>query len=400
MAAGEWPFPDDLAAKVLEARRAIHANPELSHEERETAALVRHELEAAGIGDIASVFTTGLVATIHGRRPRMGRDGGRTLALRADMDALPIQERRPLPFASRNAGVMHACGHDAHTAILLGVSLALHRARDQFEGTVRCIFQPAEEAEPLGAREVLKAGHLEGVEGILALHVDPDLPAGTVGVHAGALLAGGQEFTVRVRGRAAHGARPHQGIDAIVAAAAVVQQLQTIPSRRIDPLDPVVVTVGRIEGGTARNIIAEEVRLDGTFRVLDEGLRGEVERLIREVAEGAARAHGAEAVLETKRGEPVLVNDRGMTDLVRRAAADVLGTDKVVEVERPSMGSEDFAYYVERVPGAMFRLGVRNEALGFAAPIHHPEFGIDERSLPVGAAVMLESARRFLDRRD
>ncbi|MGH6954145.1 MAG: M20 metallopeptidase family protein, partial [Alphaproteobacteria bacterium] len=193
MAAGERMFPDDLAAKVLEARRAIHANPELSHEERETAALVRRELEAAGIRDIASVFATGLVATIR------GRNGGRTLALRADMDALPIQERRPLPFASRNPGVMHACGHDAHTAILLGVSLALHRARDQFEGTVRCIFQPAEEAEPLGAREVLKAGHLEGVEGLLALHVDPDLPAGTVGVRAGALLAGGQEFTIRVR---------------------------------------------------------------------------------------------------------------------------------------------------------------------------------------------------------
>lgn len=381
-----------LAETMIKARRAIHENPELSHEERETSALVRRTLEGAGITEIESVFNTGLVATIR------GKGDGRTLALRADMDALPIEERRPdLPFHSKKAGVMHACGHDVHTSVLLGVALALQAERDKFSGIVRCVFQPAEEAEPLGAREIIKAGHMKGVEGIVSLHVDPEIPVGLIGVRAGALLAGGQEFTIRVKGKSSHAARPHLGIDALAAACSIVNELQKVRSRRTDPLEPVVVTVGRMQAGTAKNIIAESAVIEGTFRVLDEGLRGEVARLIESIARDVARANGAEASFETLEGEPVLLNDAPLTDLVRRAASDVLGAERVTEVRRPSMGSEDFAYYVRVVPGTMFRLGIRNEEAGMVHPLHHPEFAVDERAIPVGASVMLAAARKFLD---
>jgi amidohydrolase len=381
-----------LAEIMVKARRAIHENPELSHEERETSALVRRTLEGAGITEIESVFNTGLVATIR------GKGDGRTLALRADMDALPIEERRPdLPFHSKKAGVMHACGHDVHTSVLLGVALALQAERDKFSGTVRCVFQPAEEAEPLGAREIIKAGHMKGVEGIVSLHVDPEIPVGLIGVRAGALLAGGQEFTIRVKGRSSHAARPHLGIDALAAACSIVNELQKVRSRRTDPLEPVVVTVGRMQAGTAKNIIAESAVIEGTFRVLDEDLRGEVARLIESIARDVAHANGAEASFETLEGEPVLLNDAPLTDLVRRAASDVLGANRVTEIRRPSMGSEDFAYYVRVVPGTMFRLGIRNEEAGMVHPLHHPEFAVDERAIPVGASVMLAAARKFLD---
>ncbi len=382
----------ELAARMVEVRRQIHRNPELSHDEHNTADLVARTLRTAGVTDLVSVFNTGIVATIRGGKP------GRTLALRGDMDALPIQENRPdLPFASQNPGVMHACGHDVHTAIVLGVALELHRKRAELPGTVRVIFQPAEEKEPVGAPEVIKAGHLKGVDGILSLHVDPEIPVGSIGVRAGALLAGGQEFAITVRGRASHAARPHLGIDAIAATCAIVGELQKIRSRRTDPLEPVVVTIGRIEGGTASNIIADKCTILGTLRVLDETLRGEVVRLIAEIAENVARANGAEATLDTRTGEPVLYNDPAMTELVRMSAMEILGPDRVREVRRPSMGSEDFAFYVREVPGMMMRLGIRNEDAGMIHPLHHPQFAVDERAIPIGAAVLLAATERFLN---
>ncbi len=380
-----------LTDKLIEWRRAIHRNPELANAEHDTQALVRRELAAAGIGEVVDVAGTGLVATIR------GRGAGRTLALRADMDALPIQETRDLPFASENPGVMHACGHDAHTAILLGATFALHETRGSFDGEVRCVFQPAEEAEPLGGRAVVASGVLEGVEGILALHVDPDIPAGDIGVRAGAMLAGGQEFTITVEGVSSHAAKPHRGVDTIAAGAAIVQELQKIPSRRIDPLEPVVVTVGRFHAGTAKNVIADRAVIEGTLRILDEGVRRDVVRMIGEVAGSVAAAHEATATLDSAEGEPVLMNDPALTDLVRGAAGHVVGPNRVHEIARPSMGSEDFAFYVKAAPVTMFRLGVRNEAEAMTYALHHPEFAIDETALPVGASVMLESARRFLD---
>jgi len=385
----------ELAEKIVLVRRAIHEHPELSNREHDTQALVWRELTAAGIDDVKEVADTGLIATIRGSKGK-----GRILGLRGDMDALPIQEDTDLPFASKNAGVMHACGHDSHTAMVLGATIALHRARANFAGQLRCIFQPAEETEPLGGRQVVESGVLDGVEGILSLHVDPAIDAGKIGVRAGPLLAGGQEITIRVKGTASHAARPHLGADAVLAACGIVQALQTIASRRIDPLEPVVVTIGKVVAGTAKNIIADSATIEGTLRVLGEEVRTEVVRLIRELAEGTARNHGCTAELETSGGEPVLMNDPGLTDLIRRTGHDLLGADNVVEIARPSMGSEDFAFYVRAAPVSMFRLGIRNEDLGYTHPLHHPAFAVDETALPIGAAIIVESARRFLDGKD
>ncbi|MGH7265921.1 MAG: M20 metallopeptidase family protein, partial [Candidatus Rokuibacteriota bacterium] len=314
-----------------------------------------------------------------------------------DLDALPIAEQTGLPFASRRPGVMHACGHDAHTAILVGVALALHGARAALPGAVRCIFQPAEELEPLGGREVVRAGCLDGAGAVLALHVDPTLPAGRIGVRSGPLMACADTLTVTLRGRGSHGAFPHLGVDAIAVAAAVVQELQKIPSRRIDPLEPVVLTIGTIRGGTRSNIVADEVVLEGTVRTLDEGLRGAIREMIRDVVQGVARAHGAAGVVAVVPGEPVLRNDPAVTALVREAGAAVLGPAGVVDIPRPEMVAEDFAFYVERAPGAMFRLGVKNDARRIVHPLHDARFDLDEAALAVGAAVFLEAARRFLE---
>jgi amidohydrolase len=391
---GEGDAPAPLAPAVVEAmravRRALHVAPELSHQEVESARLVRRELEAAGVVDLTGVAGTGLVATIRGRAP------GRTLVLRADLDALPIQERTGLPFASRRSGVMHACGHDAHTAILVGVARTLQARRAAWTGTVRCVFQPAEELEPLGGREVVRAGCLDGADGALALHVDPTLPVGRVGVRDGPLMACADSLVVRVGGRGSHGAFPHHGIDAIAIAAAVVQQLQTVVSRRVDPLEPVVLTLGTVHGGTRPNILADEVVIEGTLRTLDEGLRGALREMIRAIVAGVAAAHGATGTVEVIPGEPVLRNDPRVAALVREAASAVLGPDGVVEIARPEMVGEDFAFYLERVPGAMFRLGVGNRAAGIGQPLHDARFDLDEDALAVGAAVVLETARRFL----
>ncbi|MBI3454444.1 MAG: amidohydrolase [Candidatus Rokubacteria bacterium] len=376
---------------MRDVRRAIHANPELSHEETATAALVRRELVAAGLREIEAVAGTGLLVTIRGRR------SGRALALRADLDALPLVEASSVPFASRRPGVMHACGHDAHTAILLGVAIALHGQRERLRGSVTCVFQPAEESEPLGARQIVEAGHLKGIDAILALHVDPGLPVGQIGVRSGPFMAGADSLQITIRGRGGHGGLPHLGVDAIAVAAAVIQELQQIASRRIDPLEPVVLTIGRIEGGTAPNILADHVLLQGTVRALDERVRLRVRAMIRDVVGGVARAHGAAGTVEVLPGEPVLRNDEALTDLIRGAVRDVLGPAALHEMPRPELIAEDFAFYLEHVPGAMFRLGVGNPAKGIVHPLHHPGFALDEKALPIGAGVLLGAVWRFLE---
>jgi amidohydrolase len=384
-------LPEALVEQMIELRREIHAEPELSNNEHRTQARVRRTLESRGLDNISTVAETGLVVDITGRRP------GKTFLLRADMDALPIQENRPdLPFASGVKGIMHACGHDAHTAMLVAAAVTLNDMREQLCGTVRCVFQPAEETEPLGGRAVVEAGTLEGVDAALALHIDPDLYSGTVGTRDGALLAGGMEFVLTVDGRSSHAAKPHRGVDSILAAAAIVQGLQAIASRRIDPLEPFVLTVGKIHGGTAKNIIAEQTVLEGTVRMLSERLREQVPELIRTTAESIAGAHGASASLELSPGEPVLENHPDIISLAREAARSVIGDAGVVELGVGSMGSEDFAFYTQVVPGAMFRLGVRGAEDVDPCPLHHPQLNVDESALTVGAEVFIEAARQFL----
>lgn len=384
-------LPPELVEQMISIRRQIHEYPELSNQEHRTQALVVEELRSWGITAIEEVAGTGLVVNIAGGSP------GKTLVLRADMDALPIQEDRPeLAFASKVNGVMHACGHDAHTAILVGATLALHESRAHISGSVRCIFQPAEEAEPLGGREVVRSGALDGADAALALHVDPELAAGTVGVREGAMLAGGMEFTLTINGRSAHAARPHQGVDTIYVAAAVVQGLQSIVSRRVNPLEPFVLTIGKIHGGTAKNIIADKTVIEGTVRMLSEKLREQVPVLIREAAQSISQSHGANATLEVSPGEPVLENDPAVVALARESAKAVLGSANVIELTTGSMGSEDFAFYTKAIPGAMFRLGIRAPGDNESSPLHHSRLHVDESALAVGAAVFVEAARRFL----
>lgn len=389
----ELALSPELLRRIVEWRRTVHRNPELSHQERETSAFVRRELEAAGITEVSVVGdTAGLVATVRGVGP------GPTLAFRAELDALPQDEATGLAFASSRPGVMHACGHDGHLALVLGVAVALHENRSAFRGAARCIFQPAEEAEPLGARDVLIAGGLDGVDAILGFHMDPELPVGTVGgLVAGPRAAASDELTLVIRGRASHAARPHVGVDAIAVAAAVVQELQKIPSRCTDPLEPVLITIGEIHGGKARNILADTVTLTGIIRTLSPEVRKEVAASVERIAGGVARAHGAEAEVHIVEGEPVLMNDARLTRVVEEAALSVLGAEHVVEGARPAMGADDFAFYAARVPGTMVRLGASNAEKGIVYPLHHPRFTFDEDALAVGTKVALAAAARFFE---
>lgn len=385
----------EIKARMLRIRRAIHQRPELSNQEFETSALVHRELEAAGITDIIKVVATGLIARIQGE----GGGKAKTLAIRADLDALPMTELSGLPFASKNPGVMHACGHDAHTAIVLAAALALHRRRDTFSGTVQFIFQPAEEAEPLGGRTLVQEGHLNDVDGIIGIHVDPLIESGVIGVRAGAFACSADEFDIQILGKSAHGGKPHEGVDAITVAAGVIQELQKVPARQKDPAIPLVITIGSIQGGTARNIIADTVTMKGTVRTMSEDVRALAHKRIRDLSVNLARAHGADAKVEITTGEPVLVNDDAMTDLIREAAKDVMGPEKVFSAE-PWTAADDFAFYCEVKPSVYFRLGVGNRGKGIDRGLHQPDFVVDEAALPIGAAVLIRAAQRFLNGQD
>ena len=385
----------EIKARMLRIRRAIHQRPELSNQEFETSALVHRELEAAGITDIIKVVATGLIARIQGE----GGGKAKTLAIRADLDALPITELSGLPFASKNPGVMHACGHDAHTAMVLAAALALHRRRDTFSGTVQFIFQPAEEAEPLGGRTLVQEGHLDDVDGVIGIHVDPLIESGVIGVRAGAFACSADEFDIQILGKSAHGGKPHEGVDAITVAAGVIQELQKVPARQKDPAIPLVITIGSIHGGTARNIIADTVTMKGTVRTMSEEVRALAHKRIRDLSVNLARAHGADAKVEITTGEPVLVNDDAMTDLIREAAKDVVGPEKVFSAE-PWTAADDFAFYCEVKPSVYFRLGVGNRDKGIDRGLHQPDFVVDEDALPIGAAVLIRAAQLFLSGQD
>lgn len=385
----------DLAKRagpeVIRIRREIHRYPELGFEERRTAQLVATELGKLGIEVQAGVARTGVVGILRGSQK------GGTVALRADMDALPIPEQTHLPFKSQIAGAMHACGHDAHTACLIGAAMILSQLRGELRGKVKLIFQPSEESPPSGAKLMVEEGVLEdpGVDAIMSLHSDPAIGSGKVGVRYGAMFAAVDNFTITILGEGGHAARPHDSVDAIVVASQAVLALQTIPSRRVDPLASVVITIGTIEGGYRSNIIADRVELTGTVRTLSPGWRETVPRLVEETLSGVSKSHGARCELRFDSVTPVLVNDDGMTSLVQKVGRDLLGDENVIEIDKPCMGGEDYAFYLEKVPGVMFRLGTGGQESS-AYPWHHPKFDIDESSLPVGAAVLAQSALEYL----
>ena len=381
LAAETEPMADTLVAW----RRDFHRHPELAFEERRTSATIRAFLETIGI-EVRSCGGTGLRGVLSGARP------GPTVALRADMDALPVAEIADHDYASANPGVMHACGHDGHMAILMGAAKLLARRRDALPGTVVFLFQPAEESPPGGARAMIEEGALDGVDRVFGLHLWQPLPTGIVGVRAGAMMAQADNFEVVIRGRGGHASQPNVTVDPVVAASQVVVAAQTIVSRFIDPLQPVVVSFTTIHGGRIHNIIPDEVRLSGTVRTLDAQTQVAVKQRLGEVCEAACRLYGATAEFTYIEGYPPVVNDPTSVDLVSRVAARELGAGSVRTVA-PIMGGEDFAYYLQRVPGAFAALGMGTNR---SHPHHSARFDIDESVLPLGVRLMTAVALEML----
>ncbi|MBD3367117.1 MAG: amidohydrolase [Candidatus Eisenbacteria bacterium] len=382
-----------LAKKLSDIRRDIHMHPELGYEETRTSALIAKTLERLDIKVTKGVAKTGVVGLLK------GTGKGKTVAMRADMDALPITEQNEVAYRSTVEGVMHACGHDANTTTLLGAAMLLSERRERFSGTFKFLFQPCEEAPPGGAQAMIEDGVLKkpDVDVILGVHVDPMIPIGKVGVREGPMMAAADDFRLVVLGEAAHGAKPHLGVDAIVLGSQVALALQTIPSRRINPTHPVVVTLGTVKGGYRRNIIADRVEYEGTARTLDAKDRKLVEKMIEQTAARVAKSGGGGYEFEYTRGYPVLQCDSRITDIVRKSGRALLGRRAVVELPEPSMGGEDFAFFVNEVPGMMFRTGAGNRKKGITYPWHHPKFDIDEDVLWMGAAVLADSGLRCLE---
>ncbi len=379
-----------LADAAVADRRTIHRRPELAYQERETAALVASRLRQIGIPVRTGVAGTGVIGLIEGGRP------GRTVLLRADMDALPIQEESDLAYASATPGVMHACGHDAHTAILLAVSRLLAERRDEIPGNVKLMFQPAEDGGA-GALRMIEEGVLEdpAVDAAFMLHVSHQHAVGTVATAPGPILAGANSFTITIDGRGGHASRPHQAVDPVVAAAQVVTALQTLVSREAPPTEAAVLTLGRLSSGTAANVIPDRAELQGTIRAYRDGLMREMERRLEEIASGVARALRAEARVDVHMRYPPTVNDPAMAELLAGAARAELGPGAVLEAE-PEMAAEDFSFVLQRVPGAMLRLGVRSPGWPEPRPVHTARFELDEAALPIGIAVMARVALEFL----
>jgi len=376
----------DLSEQLVEWRRELHMHPELGFQETRTSALVADVLRSAGYRVQTGVGRTGVVGERGHGQPILG--------IRADMDALPIQEANDVPYASQIPGVMHGCGHDAHTAIALGVATLL--SREVFPGTIRFLFQPAEEVadrEGLsGAPRMVEDGAMDGVAAVMALHVHAGMPVGEISLEAGPTSAGVDSFWATISGRGAHGAYPHKGLDPVYLSAHVILALHGIVSRRLNPFDPAVVTVGSVHGGQANNVIPETVELAGTIRYRAPEVQRQIHAEI-EQALAVARVLGGEYDLRIRAGSPPVINDTGMVALLREAAGDLLGSEKVKLPEK-GMGAEDFAVLSAMAPGAMFRLGCRID--GDERKGHNPAFDLDEGCLPIGVAILAEAALRYL----
>jgi amidohydrolase len=375
------PLPAGIVDDVVGWRRRLHRRPELGFAEHETSAFVEGELREAGL-HVRRVAQTGLVATL------AGSAAGKTIALRADMDALPITEHSGVEFTSEIPGVMHACGHDAHTAMLLAAAVSLSREREALAGTVKFLFQPAEEG-PGGAKPMIDAGVMESpaVEAVAAIHVWPTLPAKAIGLRRGMMTASCDDFVIAIKGRGGHGGYPHHAVDTIPIAALIVTSLQQIASREVDPLDSVVISIGKIEGGYRRNVIADETRMHGTIRCLDETVRAAVAERIERIVAGICEAHRAAHSIDFEIGYPAVKNDPELTDRVMDIAARVPEVSNVHALDRPTMGAEDFSYFAAAAPGCFIRLGCAAPGDTSAPSLHSPEFRVDESTLATGVAL-------------
>jgi hippurate hydrolase len=367
----------DLYDRIVSVRRKLHQYPELSGQETRTAAVIADFLRGIGIQCRTNVAGTGVIADIPGMA------GVPCVVLRADTDALPIQEETGLEFASAHDGVMHACGHDGHTAMLLGAA-ALLSGEGNLQAPVRLIFQPAEE-KGTGAQAMIQAGALEGAGMIFGGHLDRHYHPGAIVVSEGAVNASSDNFTIEIVGQGAHGARPHESIDAVVVGSLMIMALQTIVSREIDPARPSVVSVGQFHAGTAPNVIAGQAKLEGTVRAQDPAVRRQLLNSVRRIAESIAQLHGAKIHVAVQEGTPPLINTSDMANLARRAAVEAVGEANVLPLKTANMGAEDFSYYMEKIPGAYVRFGSQVPGKeGF--PAHSSKFDFDEEALAVGAA--------------
>jgi amidohydrolase len=379
--------------QVVEYRRYLHANPELSYQEFNTVKYVDDKLRSFGIHKIENLATTGLVAEVKGKNPDK-----KTIALRADMDALPIVEANNVPYKSKNEGVMHACGHDVHTSSLLGTAKILHDLRDQFEGTVRFLFQPGEEKNPGGASYMIRDGALENPRpaGIIGQHVFPLLPAGKIGFREGMYMASADEIYLRVIGKGGHGAAPDLAIDPIVIASHIIIALQQIISRNASPKQPTVLTFGNIIGKGATNIIPDEVNIAGTFRAMNEVWRESGLEKIKKMAESIAEGMGGRCEVDISRGYPYLENNPELTRRLKLAAEEYVGKENVYDIDI-TLGAEDFAYYSQIIPASFYRLGTSNVEKGIKSYVHTPTFDIDEDALKIGPGLMAWMAVKELE---
>lgn len=377
---------EEITGQLVQWRRDFHRHPEVAFQEQRTSSVIRKYLESLDI-PVMSSAKTGLRGVLH------GNPGGKTVALRADIDALPLMEEGDKEYISQNPEAAHCCGHDGHMAIIMGAVKLLRERKSEFQGDVVFLFQPSEERIPGGAKPMIEEGALDGVDAIFGLHLWVPLPTGKVGVVKGPMMAQPDAFTIVVKGKGGHGSMPHQTVDPILVASEIVVNVQSIVSRNIDPLKPAVVSFGTIEGGTIYNIIPGEVRLTGTVRSFESEIKDIAKKRISEIAEGTSRTMGASVEFTYKEGYPPVVNDEDMANFVLDVARRTLGEDRIAPID-PVMGGEDFAYYLQKVPGAFLFLGAGD---GFDLPHHHPAFDIDEKALSQGTLLMTSLALEYLN---
>ena len=378
----------DISSDIIEIRRHLHQYPELGRHEKATTAYIKRLLQPLQLKIITQESETGLWADLE-VQPKEP-----FFMLRSDIDALPIVELNNVPYASKNQGIMHACGHDVHTAVLIGTAMVLNRLRDELKGNVRFLFQPAEELTPGGAIDMINRGALNNVHAVIGLHVDPHTPVGNISIKFNSYLASNDIFKIKIMGKGGHAATPYKTVDPILIAIQLIDVLYQQVNRNINPTSPAVLTVTRIQGGTAVNIIPDEVEIWGTLRALDDVTRNSLLNRLQETITAICKIYDAKFNLTIDRGAPPVINDTDLSNLVYDVAGEILGADKIIKLESPEMGSEDFAWYLKKVPGMMFRLGTHGRT-GTDCELHTPNFDIDERAIAIGMKILCWSVIQY-----
>jgi amidohydrolase len=379
----------DIEEQLIEWRRHLHENPEVAFEEVETSQFIYDTLHEFEHLEVTRPTKTSVMARL------IGSEEGKTIAIRADIDALPVEEETGLPFASKNTGKMHACGHDGHTAILLGTAKILSTIQDQIKGEVRFIFQPAEEVFPGGALEMVNAGVMEGVDLVIGNHLWSPIETGKIGILGGPVMAASDTFEITIKGKAGHAGLPHEAVDAVTIASQVVTNLQQIVARNVDPLDSLVLSVTKIHGGTAMNVLPGAVEIGGTVRLFDKDVREETKKKMEQIIKGITEAHGAAYTFDYHDGPDPVINDEEIAEVVKESAGELFGENVLADI-RPTMASEDFSGYLSEAPGVFYFLGVGDPEKGTDYPHHHSKFNIDEDMIPVGVNLFVHTALKYV----